>query len=363
MLVGIQDGKEVPSLVSTADEARHSLLRRAVASAFTITATLDYEKWVDATISELLDVLARKRNAFDLSSMILWYTIDAASRFSFSEPLGCLAAEDDITGSIQLIRDRFNHWGWWSSIPQLERLVFRNPVAMRQKRAPSRMAAAAVAKLKSRMDESKGQTHAVHMDILARFMRTSKDHPQSLDTAGVVGMLMSTISGAGDTTASTITATLFNLLKNPESLKRLENELSLANSLSEIPSFSEVTKLPYLNAVIKESMRVFPTTTWPIERLVPTGGVTISGMYFPEGTSVGCLPSAIHQNVPIYGEDVHVFRPERWLNSDPEQLRQMEAAHMGFSRGRRNCLGQHIAIMQMKKVIPALIMKFDVSSS
>ncbi|RYP53845.1 hypothetical protein DL768_001296 [Monosporascus sp. mg162] len=356
VLVGIQNGKEVPSLVSTVNEARHGALRRSVANAFTPTAALGYEKWIDITIAELLGTMRRK-TTFDLSSMILWYTMDAAGRFSFGEPLGCLAAEDDVNGSIQLIRDRFNHWGWWSSIPQLERLVYRNPIAMRQKRAPSSMAAAALAKLKMGSDQSKDGAADT---LLQRFLEANKDHPETLDMTGVVGMLMSTISGAGDTTATTVTAALHNLLRNPDSLKKLEGELSQA-SLPEIPDFTLVNKLPYLNAVIKESMRVFPTVTWPMERLVPAGGATIAGMYFPEGVSVGCLPSAVHQNVKIFGEDAHIYRPERWLTSDRERLKQMEAAHMGFSRGRRNCLGQNIAVMQMKKVIPALVMKFKLS--
>ncbi|TGJ84136.1 hypothetical protein E0Z10_g4622 [Xylaria hypoxylon] len=348
----IQNGKEVPSLVSTRDETRHAALRRSVANAFTQTAALGHESAVDATIGELLAKIGEKKT-FDLSSMILWYTMDAAGRFSFGEPLGCLAAEDDVGGSIQLIRDRFNHWGWWSSIPGLERLVFRNPIAMRQKRAPSSMAAAAISKLTARSLESKQDNE--HVDLLQKFLDASKDHPTILDTSGVVGMLMSTISGAGDTTATTITATLFQLLQNPDHLKKLETELT---GLPEIPAFSDVSKLPYLDALIKESMRIFPSSTWPIERLVPVGGVTIAGMFFPEGTSVGCLPSAIHQNKMIYGEDAHIFRPDRWLIPDREQLRSMEAAHMDFSRGRRVCLGQNIAVMQMKKVITALVVKY-----
>jgi cytochrome P450 len=63
----------------------------------------------------------------------------------------------------------------------------------------------------------------------------------------------------------------------------------------------------------------------------------------------------------VFGDDVEVFRPERWLIEDREQLRVMEAAHMGFSRGRRNCLGQNIALLQIKKLIPTLLMKFKVS--
>ncbi|KAI1341691.1 cytochrome P450 [Xylariaceae sp. FL0016] len=357
VLVGIQNGKEVSSLVSTRDETRHGALRRSVANAFTPTAVLDYEKWVDDTIVELLDKLNTK-STLDLSSTVLFYVMDAAGRFSFGEPLGCIAAEDDIGGSIQMIRDRFNHWGWWSSLPQLERLVFRNPIAMRQKRQPSSMAGEALAKLKLRLGQTEGD--GGHVDLLQRFIAASKNNPEVLDTAGVVGMLMSTISGAGDTTAITVTSVLYFLLKHPQALKRLEDELAQAD-LSEIPTFAQTGKLPYLHAVIRESMRVFSSATFPIERLVPRGGVTIAGMFFPEGTSVGCLPSAIHENVEVYGEDADVFRPERWLTPDKDRLRLMEASHMGFSRGRRACLGQHIAVMQMKKVIPALLMKYKLT--
>ncbi|KAI2610584.1 cytochrome P450 [Hypoxylon sp. NC1633] len=357
VLVGIQNGKEVSSLVSTSDETRHAALRRSVANVFTPTAVLDHEKSTDETIADLLGVMSRKTH-FDLSSMLLWFTMDAAGRFSFSEPFGCLQAEGDASGSIKLVRDRFDHWGRWSSIPQLERLVYRNPIALRQKRGPSNMAAAAATKLKARA--SHPDDGIEHLDLLQKFLEGGKTHPEALDSPGVIGMLMSTISGAGDTTATTMTVALFNLIKNPDSLKKLEDEFFQAG-LPEIPEFSQVSKLPYLNAVIKESMRVFPVITWPMERSVPEGGATIAGMFFPEGTSVGCLPSAVHQRVDIFGEDADAFRPERWLTSDREQLRRMEAAHMGFSRGRRSCLGQHIAILQMKKVLPAILMKVQLS--
>ncbi|KAI1390139.1 cytochrome P450 [Hypoxylon trugodes] len=357
VLAGIQNGKEVTSLLGTRDEARHNVMRRSVSSAFTPTASLDYEKWIDATVEDLFSIVSKKSTVFDLSSIILWYTMDAASRFSFGEPLGCLQAEGDTDGTIQLVRERVAYWGRWSSLPQLERLIHRNPVAMSQGRAPSNMAGRALAKLKARVAQSK--TEYEHPDLLAKFLQASKDHPQ-LDTTGVIGMLMSMITAAGDTIATTVTAILYYLVVNPESLKKLEEEL-LQAELPEIPQFAQTSKLPYLNATIKEGMRLFPVMNWPLERSVPAGGATIAGMYFPKGTSVGCSPLAIHHNAEIFGGDVHTYRPERWLISDPERLRRMDATHMGFSRGRRDCIGRHIAVLQMKKVIPAIIMKFKLS--
>ncbi|KAE8451331.1 hypothetical protein EG329_003960 [Mollisiaceae sp. DMI_Dod_QoI] len=354
VLIGISNGKEVASLVSTADEAKHGALRRSVAKAFTPAGVLDYETYIDETIPHLLEALGRHWTV-DLSEMMLLYSMDSATRVSFGESLGCLESESDVGGTIRLIRERFNHWGWWSSVPGLERLVYRNPYSMRVKRAPSSMAAKAVALLKSR---ASGAVDASQRDLLQRFMLASHDSPETLDMTGVVGLLMSTISGAGDTTATTMTAWLYNLMKNPTVMRKLISEIEAAN-LSIPPSFSKVNKLPYLNAVLKESMRIYPTPTFPMERKVPSGGVTIAGMFFPEGTTVGCMPSAIHMNPSVFGNDAEVFRPERWLEADEDTLRSMEAAHLGFSRGRRACLGQHIAIMQMKKVISSLLMTFD----
>ncbi|KAJ8119415.1 hypothetical protein ONZ43_g3626 [Nemania bipapillata] len=365
VLLGHQNGKDIASLVSTRDEKQHGALRRSVANAFTATAALDYEKWIDVTIEELLVSLAKK-STFDLTSMTLWYTMDASARFTFGAPLGCLLAEEDVDGLLQLIRDRLTHWSRWSSYPWIERLVYRNPIFTPLASNPSGMTAVAAASLKERVSQvaarRDGKDARVTPDLLERFLEASKDFPKALDEPGIIGMLMSTISGAGDTTASVIAAVIFYLLKHPAVLKKLEAELE-SNSIHGIPTFAEVSKLPYLNAVLKEGMRVFTPGTHPMERVVPTGGAVIAGMHFPEGTTVGCMPAAVHLSKGVFGDDVHVFRPERWLIEDREQLRRMEAAHMGFSRGRRNCIGQNIAMLSMKKVIPAIIMKFKVISS
>lgn len=220
------------------------------------------------------------------------------------------------------------------------------------------MVAKALGMLESRANVAEDTSHP---DLLQKFIRASKDSPETLDMTGIVSLLMSTISGAGDTTATTVIALLYNLMKNPTVMRKLISEIDAAD-LSTPPSYAEVSRLPYLNAVIKESMRVYTTPTWPIERQVPRGGATIAGMFFPEGTTVGCMPAAIHFNPSAFGQDAEVFRPERWLEVEDDTLRGMEAAHLAFSRGRRSCLGQHIATMQMKKVISSLLMTFEVSS-
>ena len=357
VLVGISNGKEVPSLVSTADEAKHGALRRSIAGAFTPNGVLPLEQCIDQTMRELRDILAQKAEATDLPMWMSLFSMDSAARQAFGEDRGYLAAGKDVDGTIQLIRNRFNHWGRWSSLPGVESLIYRNAVSINRKQTPSSMAAAAIAKLSSRISTT--GTEKATTDLLQSFVSASEAHPDLLDKTGIVGLLMSTISGAGDTTATTLTAIIYFLLTHPSDLQALLTELK-QNNVQPLPRYHETSKLPFLNAVIRESMRCFSTATWPIERLVPKGGITVAGYDIPEGTSVGVLPASVHLDKNVYGRDADIFRPARWLEASEERLRVMEASHMGFSKGRRVCLGQNIAVMQMKKVIPMLVLNFNI---
>ena len=360
VLVGISSGKEVPSLVSTQDEGRHGQLRRSVAGAFTVKGAEDYEAFVDSTIPDLLDALTRAEGGkFDLPGLLMLYSMDSAARMAFSESLGCLKTGEDVGGSIVMIRDRLRHWGHWSSVPWLERLVYRNLWAMRQSKGntPSAMAGTAAQKLNARLRQKDGQDES---DMLQKFIQAHHANPETLDLQGIIGLLISAITGAGDTTAATMAAIVYYLMKHPSSLKKLRIELHEAGlSKDEIPAYAKVSKLPYLSAVIKETMRLYPVQTWPIERLVPSGGVTVAGHFIPERTSVGIFVPSLHLDLDVFGQDAERFRPERWMDTDLESVKKMEHAFMGFSRGRRVCLGQHVAVLQMKKVIPSLVMSFD----
>lgn len=81
-------------------------------------------------------------------------------------------------------------------------------------------------------------------------------------------------------------------------------------------------------AVMKEAMRLHPGVQMPLERIVPQGGTTVSGMYLPGGTVVGINPIVIHHDTDVYGADASEFRPERWLESSAEQLKLMDRSFL-----------------------------------
>lgn len=178
-------------------------------------------------------------------------------------------------------------------------------------------------------------------------------------------MIMSTIAAGADTTAVTMTSVFYFLLKNPHAMNTLLLEIQEAlrnGSITNPPMWAQVNKLQYLDVVIKEAMRCYPIASFGIDRIVPKGGATLAGTFIPEGTIVGCQQMAIHHDKDVYGQDVDQFRPERWLEADELQKRKMERAFIGFSTGKRICIGQHIAQLEMKKSIPHILMNFKASS-
>ena len=82
---------------------------------------------------------------------------------------------------------------------------------------------------------------------------------------------------------------------------------------------------------MKEAMRLHPGVSYPLERLVPEGGVNLCGQKLREGTNVGINPVVVHQNKAIFGDDAAKFGPERWLEAGPEQLKIMERTLLNVS--------------------------------
>ncbi|KIW00379.1 uncharacterized protein PV09_08089 [Verruconis gallopava] len=361
-LLGIdKDGKPVESLITVKDESKHGQMRRAIANAFTVTSVGEMESIFDESITQLLHVLhqrVERRQSLDITRQIAWYSLDNAAKMVFSEDAGCLRTDSDAQGLGKMIQSRFMHWGTWSAIPEVERLVYRNPIALRLANSqPVEFSRKAAARYADRIAKPWMSTEP---DLLNRLIESAERHPDVLNAKGMMGVIMSTISGAADTTAATLVAILYYLIVNPDARLKLERELTEARVTLPIPMYKEVRHLPYLDAVVKEAMRLFSLVNWPLERRVPPGGMIYQNYVLPPGTSVGVFPAALYMDRSTFGSDVEAFRPERWLSGDGETTRKMEASSLGFSRGKRVCLGQNIATMQLKKVIPTLFLNFTI---
>ena len=169
-----------------------------------------------------------------------------------------------------------------------------------------------------------------------------------------------------DGIANAFVSLFYFLLKHQRYLSRLNNEIDTAfcvGSLSDLPLWRELNRLPYLDAVLKESMRLSAAAKFEEEILTPAGGVTMAGFSICEGTTIGCNSHVLHFDNNIFGNNVHQFQPERWLTANADERIRMEHGLLLFNRCVRGCSEAQVVWLELKKVVVLVLMKFNVSRS
>lgn len=186
-------------------------------------------------------------------------------------------------------------------------------------------------------------------DMLSSFLRHGLTREEAEGEA-----LVNIIAGS-DTTATSMRTTMLYLMSSPQVYRKLAHEVRTAAAegrLSTPITDEEARSLPYLQAVIKEGMRVFPPVAGLMPTVVPSGGDVILGVPVPEGTEIGWSAFGVQHNKGVYGLDAATFRPERWLESkDEEHLRAMTSTwELVFKYGKWQCLGRSVALMELNKM-------------
>ena len=157
-----------------------------------------------------------------------------------------------------------------------------------------------------------------------------------------------------DTTATALRVTLLHIITNPRVYNTLNSEILSASQNQQISSpitDIEAKDLPYLQAVIKEGLRIWPPVSAWLEKEVPKNGDVIEGRFVPGGTKIAVAGWAMQRAKNVYGQDADVFRPERWLEVDAEKVREMtKVLDLIFGYGRFGCLGRSIAFIELNKV-------------
>lgn len=211
-------------------------------------------------------------------------------------------------------------------------------------------------------------------DLLSKFMQAKTDRPEFMNDSLVMTMAVSMAFAGSETTAISLAAVFYYLLKNPASLQKLMNEIddkARSNGFKDnkqgIVEWSEAQEMSYLDACVKEAFRLHPAPGLPLERVVPAQGAEIAGEFIKGGTIVGCSAWVIHRNKEIFGDDVDAFRPERWLVAEGKErageekrIKDMGSTMLQFGMGSRTCIGKNISLLEMYKLIPTVLRRFEV---
>lgn len=142
------------------------------------------------------------------------------------------------------------------------------------------------------------------------------------------------------------------IITHPAVYSTLQAELDQASISESIIRESELRALPYLQACIKEGLRVHPPVTALATKTVTKGGDTLRGQFIPGGTNIVYAAWDFYKDPEVFGEDAQIFRPERWLKATSDRLSRMQQTlDLIFGYGRYGCLGKPVALLEINKFI------------
>ncbi|RDW67206.1 uncharacterized protein DSM5745_09072 [Aspergillus mulundensis] len=401
-------GPKKENIFSTRDNHWHARYRGLVEQGFSMEQLLHREEAIDALLLDLLAKLdascapadgkaaASHTPSPSLIDQLHYFVFDVGGILAFSRPYGFVKGQSDLEGIIRLSRKLSTHLTRLAQAPVFQYLLDKNPLVRFFGLVPPPVTFARrylpLTRISHQIDDPRSQDEKPkpNEDLLDSWIEAHLKHPDVVTRNEIIDLALMLISPTPDavyvhplslshsltlspdlltrtmlpTSRTTLGVLIYYLFKSPNALSKLRAELDSSLPNTTIPPYtllSNPTHLPYLTACILESLRIHPPPGFMIERVVPPGGAVVDGQYMPPGTLVSVSPWVIHHNEEIFGVEPDVFRPERWVEAEPEQRKKMEGMLCAFGFGGRVCLGKDVALLELYKVVAVLVKEYEMT--
>ena len=268
--------------ILSADSVTHTRIRKLISRGFSEKALQEQEAFIQTYTRLLIDKLqahAKAGRSVDIGEYIQFATVDIAGDLIFGEPFDCLAREE----AHQWVKVTFGFFkrlltiaAWMMVIPWARPLLPRL-VPKRIREASRQRFAFSSAKTGKRLALGEAPHRS---DLVTYICRYNDDKGMSREEIDATADIL--ISAGSETTATALTGTLQYLLRNPEKMKKLQEEIRQSlRTAKESLSIQHTANLPYLNAVLSEGLRMCPPAPSNRPRLVPEGGAQVCGNWVP----------------------------------------------------------------------------------
>ncbi|KAI0482609.1 benzoate 4-monooxygenase cytochrome P450 [Xylariaceae sp. FL0804] len=299
-------------------------------------------------------------SSFDVKEAFNCFTADVISQYAFGEPMGFVDQD-----------------GWEPNFATWVKSFFKSAYMMRHNTPARRLAAYAPMMADYMGDDVKAVMRQM-TTVIPNYVKAAIDNPENGRVFAEVmesKMLsdeeksMYRLSGEGfnfllagtETTAASLTVITFHLLDKPRIYQKLMEALQGVDP--DKLKWTELEQIPYLWALIHESLRMMPGVSHRSARIARDEDLVYRSedgrveMVIPRGTPIGMTSMINHWNEALFPEP-DVFRPERFLLADGQPNYALEKRLIAFGRGTRDCIGRHLAYCEM--YIMAALMAFKV---
>jgi cytochrome P450/NADPH-cytochrome P450 reductase len=194
-------------------------------------------------------------------------------------------------------------------------------------------------------------------DLLGAMLEgVDKQSGEKLPDANIRAQCITFLIAGHETTSGLLSFILYFLLKHPEVLERGYAEVDRVLGSTPAPSLAQLRELTYLNQIIDETLRLWPTA--PGFTRAPYEDAIICGRYqIPKGTPVTVLTPMLHRDQRVWGDDAEEFNPDHFA---PDRRKALPPhAFKPFGTGQRACIGQQFARQEAALVLGMLLQRFE----
>ncbi|KAH8103043.1 cytochrome P450 [Cristinia sonorae] len=350
------------SLLNWRDPAKHAQRRKPWLRGLNTAAMKHYEPVLAARITQLSDILLRKRSEpIDLTQFITHFSFDFMGDMAFGGGPE-LMKDGDTHGLMRRMEAGIKSGLLVEAFPWFAFHALKIPSIKARIRA---FRASSDARARQRIlkgTQVKDLFHFLNNDDGAEPVSPS------IDDVAAEGSLV--VLAGSDTVSSTLTALMYRLMRHPDVYKKLRAEVDKFYPPGESALDCKYhAKMTYLEAVINETLRLYPAQPSGSQRATTDATLVAGTHYIPPYTSVRVHVYSIHRDPRNFSPSPETFWPERWLiASNPSawdsQLKKTPFVHntnafIPFSYGPANCVGKNLAMMELRMVVCHLLQQMD----
>lgn len=284
----------------------------------------------------------------DMFNIMNRFTLDTIGEVGFAKSIGSLENADspflksfDMAQQISVQRFYLPLW-------QIKRLfgLGDEGIARGHFKMLSAYSLETVQELRANMSGEQGDS------FVGLFMREAEKNNKPYDGKFMQDLVLNFLIAGRDTTAQSLSWILYLVMEHREVESKILEEIDRVCEDRPI-LFDELNQLIYLQAVVNEGLRLYPSVPWD-SKMALQDDLLPDGTFVPRNCVVQFNPYSMGRSKKIWGDDASEFRPERWIGKEMPSSYTFPV----FNAGPRECLGKRLAWVEMKTCLAELLRAF-----